>query len=643
MYPHLSSPLRLRNVTLRNRVVSSAHGTRLADGASDSQTERGVPSRRTMEYHLRRAEGGVGLIITEPTVVFPLDETWIAGWRPVVDALHERGVVVFAQLIYGGSQTTGRQQLRPVFAPSAIPWEPGGEVPRAMSERNIGQMVASFARAGELAVAAGFDGVEIHGAHGYLVHEFLSPLYNLRTDGYGGDVVARSRFAAELLSAVRSSIGDGPVLGIRLSGAERVPGGITTDDQIRTIGLIRSTVDYVSVSAGSYKALDSVIPSMYKPSVVNEPLAREIRRAHPDLTLFLAGRITSPADAEAVLAAGTVDATIMTRALVADPDLPRKAFEGRDEEIRHCMGANQGCWGRVRAGFHISCVLNPDTGREREAAALTRAQAPRKVLVVGGGPAGCEAARQAALRGHEVTLWERGGDLGGMIAVAARAPRREDFTEVARFYGQELRRLGVTVEFGREATGESVEEFAADAVILAIGGRPVTPTVPGAAENPYWASVVDALTMRFDPGQHAVVYSVSKNIDPMTVADLLAERGAHVTLVTPHARPGADVDDATFPAVMGRLQDRGVDVVTGSILDAIDGGAVRLRGAYGGSARTLPEPDTLILDLGWEPAEELSKLQAAISAPVQVIGDAFAARGLQAAVWDGSRAGRAVR
>jgi NADPH-dependent 2,4-dienoyl-CoA reductase/sulfur reductase-like enzyme len=230
-----------------------------------------------------------------------------------------------------------------------------------------------------------------------------------------------------------------------------------------------------------------------------------------------------------------------------------------------------------------------------------------------------------------------------MIAVAARAPRREDFTEVARFYGQELRRLGVAVEFGRDATGEAVEEFGADAVILAIGGRPVRPDVPGAAENPYWASVVDALTMQFDPGKQAVVYSVSKNIDPMTVADLLAERGAHVTLVTPHARPGADVDDATFPAVMGRLQDKGVDVVTGSLLDAIDDGAVRLRGAFGGSTRTLPEPDTLIVDVGWEPAEDLAKLQAAISAPVQVIGDAFAARGLQAAVWDGSRAGRAVK
>jgi 2,4-dienoyl-CoA reductase-like NADH-dependent reductase (Old Yellow Enzyme family) len=636
-YPRLFAGHRLRSTTLRNRIVSTAHGTNLAAGGRQSETHLGTPGDALREYHLRRARGGVGMIITEPAAVFPFQPEAIHGWAPVVEAVHGEGVVILDQLAYGGRQVSGAETLRPTYAPSALPWQPGGEYPREMSVEHIRLMVGSFAATARAAIDTGFDGVEVHGGHGYLVHGFLSPVSNRRDDDYGGDPVRRRRFALEVVAAVRDAIGDDHVLGIRLSAVEHVGGGIELEDTLATLAELTSAglIDYVNVSAGSYQAMHRIIPGMYGTRAQNALSARAVKDAFPDLTVLLAGRVVDPVDAEALLADGTTDLVAMTRALIADPDLPRKAHAGNRADIRFCMGINQGCWGRVRAGFAVGCVLNPEAGRERDLLPAPPRSGSR-MLVVGGGPGGGEAARRLALAGHDVTLWEAAPRLGGRTAVAARAPMRADLGEVARWFGHELDRLGVTVELGRHATAADVAAFDPAAVVLAVGAAPAAAPF---ALRPDALTLLDALDRDYSPIERVVIYSVSDRIDVLSVADRFASDGARVTLATPHGTVGTGVDDATRPEILGRLAAHDVTIVPSvSLVAGLD--EIVVASVFDGRETRLGQPDRLVVDLGWTPRLDLAReLAVALpDTPVELVGDCLAPRGIQAAVLDGARA-----
>jgi 2,4-dienoyl-CoA reductase-like NADH-dependent reductase (Old Yellow Enzyme family) len=632
--PLLQQPLEMRGVRIPNRVVSTAHGTLLAGGSGVSMSDRGVPGSRLARYHEARALGGAGLIITEPTVVFPYSERWMAGWRETVDRVTDAGAVIFNQLIYGGRGTSGAEHLRPPYAPSAIPAYPGADPPQEMGAKHIGMMVRSFAHAASEAARAGFRGVELHGAHGYLFHGFMSPHANHRTDTYGGPIGNRIRFPVEVLTACREAIGDDMVLGMRFSGEEELADGLHADESLEMIRLIAATglVDYISVSGGSDLAVDRMIPSMWRGRGVNVGLAAQLREMGVTTRILVTGRIVDPAMADQIIGDGHADLVGMTRALIADPEMPRKAFAGRLDDVRYCMGANEGCWGRVKQKYSVGCVLNPTVGAEA-APVKPKTEGVGRIAVVGGGPAGAEAARHLAARGYDVSVFEERTVLGGQIAIAAKAAGREDLTEVARWHGHELDRLGVPVHFGRSP---DLTDFTH--AVLATGSRPVMP--PDVEVD--WLTTEQAIDLTFDPGELVVIWSVSERIDPLSVAFHLEKvRGKRrIVVATPHELVSRRLDDSTRASVLGRLVGTDITVLPGVDLHREGSDKVTLAPRWGGQPQTFADIDTLVLDYGWEARPFDGPIPASLK--VSRVGDCLSPRGLQAAVWDGAKVGRSL-
>jgi thioredoxin reductase len=361
------------------------------------------------------------------------------------------------------------------------------------------------------------------------------------------------------------------------------------------------------------------------------------------LPVFLAGRINDPGLADQLVEQGSADMVAMTRSLIADPEMPNKAREGRTDDVRNCLGANQGCWGRVRQRYPIGCVYNPAAGRESEFAVTPITEKPRKMVVIGGGPAGCETARQAATAGHSVTVIEREAALGGNTLLAAMAPGREDFAEVSRWFTHELGRLGVEVRLGTEVTPEALSGLEADEVVLATGAVPIAPETPGLADCDYWLTLPDAMRLKFDPGKRAVIFTVSREIDILTLADKLASSGStQVTMLTPHDTFGRNVDESTIASVTQRLHAKNVQLVPYMDLAQISGRFVLAKNVFNDAVTTFDDIDTLVIDVGWSPRRDLesSVREAFPAATVTLVGDCLAPRGIQAAVWDGARAGR---
>jgi hypothetical protein len=508
-----------------------------------------------------------------------------------------------------------------------------------MSRAYIQTMIEAFASAGQRVAQSGFDGVEIHGANGYLVHEFMSPAANRRTDEYGGSVRNRARFAVEVTEAVRQAIPDAVILGMRLGAEEYIPDGLRLDETLEIIDRLMATgcLDYLSITAGSYGSLDRVVPGMYFTPGLNAELGKAVKQ-HVNIPVLLAGRITEPALADQLIADGCADMVGMARALIADPELPAKAAEGRLDDIRHCIGINQGCWARMRVRYPIGCVYNPEVGREEEFSNRKVASKPKSVLVIGGGPAGCEAARQFALDGHRVTLCEKGAALGGMTLIAAMAPGRADLSEVSRWYTHELSRLAVVVRLGLELTEQTLAGFAPDAVVLATGAKPTEPSIEG-LESTRWLTIPEALSFKFDAGKKVLIYTVSREIDPLTVADKLSDlEGRTVILATPHDAVGRNVDDSTILSITRRLAMERVQIIPHVQLSAVDGDNIVLSNVFSNARTIVEEVWTLILDYGWESVRHLEDpLRTQYpEMPVIRVGDCLAPRGLQAAVWDGA-------
>ena len=440
MFEHLLSPLQVGRLALPNRVLITAHATNYVDG-------NGLPDERAVHYYAERTRGGAGLMVTGASSVHPSsprvrgvinahDPQVVGAWRAIADAVHVHGGHVLVMLTHMGR--VGRMpDMRPLVAPS--PLMDGSfrqAVPHALSDREIGELVEAFAEAAVRVCQSGMDGIELQGAHGYLIAQFLSPLSNRRTDRYGGDLAGRMRFCLEVVDAVRRAAGSGATVGIRLSADELVPGGLGLDESRAIVRRLEASgqLDFVDVSAGTDSDLMSLaehIPSMYFPPANLVRFAAAIKPV-TRLPVFCAGAIRDPAVAEEIVASGKADMVGMTRAHIADPHVVRKLREGRSEDIRRCIGCMQACLEALANGLPIGCVYNPVTGREGEWATIEPASRSRRVVVVGGGPAGLEAARVAALRGHRVVLLEASKMLGGQLHLAARLPKRENFLEPRR-------------------------------------------------------------------------------------------------------------------------------------------------------------------------------------------------------------------
>ena len=468
-FEHVLAPIEIAGCRIRNRVARTAHVTGLA---------RGGIGEAFVAFHEARARGEVGLTILEISSVHPsspadlagYDDRILEGYARLLPRVRALGMRVFQQLWHGGHHTPP-QDGGPPWSASEVPSAVLGLVPHAMSRGEIDEVVRGFAAAARRCRDAGVDGVELHFAHGYLVGQFLSPLTNRRDDAYGGSPGNRMRLAREVLAAVRAAVGPNYPVGVRLSAEEGAPGGIAVEDSIETARALEATgeLDFLDVSLGSYLAFHKVIGAMDEPHGYELPLAERVTRAVRVPTL-VTGRITSLAEADAIVAAGRADLVSLVRATLADPDLVRKSRAGRAAEVRPCIGCNQGCVGGLQGlPGRVGCIGNPRAGNETTVPEVEPAAKPLRVLVAGGGPAGLEAARTAALRGHRVVLHEAGAATGGQLRVARRAPHRGEIGEIADWLDAEIRRLGVEVRLDSRVDRAQVEREAPDAVIVATG------------------------------------------------------------------------------------------------------------------------------------------------------------------------------
>jgi mycofactocin system FadH/OYE family oxidoreductase 2 len=542
-YPHLLSPLRLGPLTLRNRVVFSAHLTNYA--------QDGKPSEQHAAYYAARAAGGAGLIITEEhsthitdwpyeKLIHGFDPAVIPGYLRITDAVHAHGVPILAQLNHNGGQASSMYSRLPVWAPSPLADPLFREVPKALELHEIRAVVDGYALVAEHCVAGGFDGVELQCSHSSIVRGFLSPATNARTDGYGGLLENRARLLLEIVAAVRSVLGPTKALGVRLCGDELIEGGTTIEEAVAVARLVEATgqVDYINTSIGVATAtLYMIEASMQVPPGYAMFIPSAIREA-VSIPVVGVGRFKDPTQAERALAAGQADLIGVVRGQIADPDFVRKARSGSAQDIRTCLSCNQECVGRMGLNRWLGCIENPRTGRESVTLPMPTRRAQR-VLVVGGGPAGLQAAVTAAERGHHVTLFEKADRLGGQVPVAASVPSRAEFLDITRNLVSAAQRSGVDVKLQHAATADEVLAEAPDAVIIATGAVPARPWWAGDLEQV--VDVRDVLEGRVAPRGRVLVIDELGFHQATSVAELLADRGCFVEVATPGMVVGQDL------------------------------------------------------------------------------------------------------
>jgi 2,4-dienoyl-CoA reductase-like NADH-dependent reductase (Old Yellow Enzyme family)/thioredoxin reductase len=571
-FPHLFQPGRIRGMEVPNRIIGSPMERNYC-------TAEGRVTQRYVDYLEARARGGVGLMYTEATYVDPrgkgrvyqmglYDDDLVPDFARLVAAVHRHGGRVGPELNYGGRVVHPEVSGLESRAPSAVAYAgAGGAVPRPLDLEAIEEIVARFAAAARRAAEAGCDFVGIHGAHGYLLSQFLSPFCNRRDDAYGGDLERRMRFPLEVVAAVRKAVGDAMPLLFRISGDEHQDNGLTLADVCAIAPrLAAAGIDLIDVSAGMYETNWWITQPMEMPQGVLAPLAREIRR-HVDVPVSVSGRLTDPSVAEHLLESGASDFVTLGRALHADPEFPVKARDGRLAEICTCVACNQGCSDMHARGLPIVCLVNTTSGREREYA-IRRAPSPQRVVVAGGGPAGLEAARILALRGHRVTLFERDGEPGGQLLLSRLLPGREELAGHLPWLVSEILRAGVRLELGVEATADTVLAERPDAIVVATGSTPGLPPIPGIARSP----VVDPYeVLRRPQGGTGRALVIGGGIRGVGVARVLAQRDVDVVLVEPGHELASDIARRSRRFQASALAQRpNVAVHLGTTVEALD-------------------------------------------------------------------------
>lgn len=644
-FERIMEPIRVAGLKIENRILMPAMHMNMAPG--------GMMTDGLIDFYEERAKArpGPGLMILggcyaehrglgTPSMVGISDDRFIPGLTRFTERMHRHGQAVGAQLYHAGryvfSMLTGEQGV----APSAVMSRFNKEMPRALSTAEVEGVVENFGAAAGRAREAGFDAVELIGNGGYLLNQFLSPIVNLREDRYGGDINGRMTFMREVLAAMREAVGDDFPIILRLSGSDFVDGSHTLDEARAVAAEAeRYGADMISVTGGWHETRVPQI-TMNVPRGAFVYLAEGIKSAVDQVPVACCNRVNSPELAEQILSLGRADLVGMARGFLADPQILQKAVEGRGDEIATCIGCTQGCFDHVMFLKPISCTVNPRANIERETC-VTPAESPRKVLVVGGGPAGMQVAVTAAERGHDTCLWEKSDRLGGQLNLAAVPPGREEWSEVVRYFTARLKATGVDLQLSREADFASISRHAPDVLIIATGAYQAVPAIEG-IEGPNVLYAWDLLSGEVEAGVDFAgrrVLVVGGGAVGIETGTMLADLGAVVTVVEALGRIGNDIGPSSRWTILQDAAGAGVETVIGCDITAIrEGGAV---GRVDGTEEFF-KADKVIIATGSKANDRLAKELAERKngrLEVIAIGDCLDPRKAFDAIHEGFRTG----
>ncbi len=642
-FSKLLSKLNVRDLELPNRIIFGSHPTNFA--------KNNLISEQHVAYYRERAKGGAGMLVLEEQLVHPSDlpyekalfgyrEEIIPGYRQVSEAVHAYGSLVVAQLNHSGMQSEGSTSMRELWAPSAVPDVVSREVPKALETEDIKEVIAGFAKAAGYADAGGIDGIEINAGQFSLLRQFISPLTNQRRDDYGGDLSNRLRLTVEVLLAVRKALGQGKLVGLKLCGDEFAPwAGLTPDDAVKIAAELEqfNLLDYITVTVGSLFSLHLYQAPFYAEEGLAADVAGKIRQK-VRLPVFAEGRIHRPQYAAGLVEQGVVDGVCMNRALICDPELPAKLAADREDEVRECLSCNQGCLVRRSMGKPLACMLNPLAGVEAGESKLTPSHAARvkKVLVVGGGPGGMEAAVTAANRGHRVSLWEAGPDLGGDFLAMGTA----GVSRVLAYWQTELSEVGVWVVKGKPGTPEGILADKPDVLVLATGARSAGPAFSGV--NVRQIPAREALTP-VEQGKTVLLWDEIGDQVMARVAERLVAAGNKLYLVTPDFFAGNKLAQTMELSFWNqRVMVPSTEIFTSHKLREINGNTAVIENIFSGITAALPDIDLLVYNSWPKPEDSLYTALKDRVREIYRIGDCLAPRGIGAAIREGYTVGRSI-
>ena len=645
-YPLSRQPIRVGRTELRNRLFVPAHTTNFG--------VRHMPSERHVEYHRARARGGASLIIFEsirvareslgrPQGVAGYDRDSIPAFARCAEAIHAEGAKLFGQVIHLGRQIEGDWERTASFGPSAVRWSPTGSPPHVMNEDDMAGVIEAHVVTSKNVLEAGMDGFEVHLGHGHLLQQFLSPASNVRTDRYGGSEENRLRFPVAVLKAVRAAVGPDVTVGIRFSGDEFVPGGLALEDSLSMLPKIFAAVplDFINVSHSAYHmsySLATQFADMHFDAAPFRRISREIRRvlreSGHEAPVMAVGKYRSVAEAEESIAGGVADMVGFARGHIADPDLVAKSFAGREDEVRSCIGCNQGCAQMLEKNLAITCMVNATVGREADWTARPASKSKR-VVVVGGGPAGLEAAATAAELGHKVTLIEREKEAGGQLMWIRKMPARHDFLGLLAQQLARCARSGVEMKLGTAAAVGAVRALSPDAVVLATGSTPQRFALPSAL------TLEQALAAPEKLGRRVAFHDLTGEFASLGAIEHFAELGLSVTVFTAVSGFAWRTTIYSSLAARKRLRDRHVRIAPLRAVKDFSGGELSVEDVSTGEMEKHPFDSLVVAQYNQADDRLYAPLREA-GFEVHLIGDCRAPRTALEAVYEGHAAARAL-
>ncbi len=654
-YNNLFQPLELRHRRLDNRIVFGAHTANMSD--------LGLPSDRHRGYYEERAIGGAAMIVVEPMPVHPTavltrgnfrhcDDEVIPHFRRITDAVHAHGTTILQQLYHVGMHGDSDLSFMPHWGPSGLPSYHDSDGSHAMRESEIIEVIECFANAAKRCQAAGFDGVDLFAAYHSLLDQFWTPWSNQRDDRWGGSLENRCRLSLSIVNSIREACGEDFIIGMSTGYADNTPFVMTLEDFQEVISLhdASGNLDYVSCGSGNYVDYERVMPTFVHAEKQGVPLAAALKQVVKHAKVTAESHIRTPENADYTIASGASDLVSIVRGQIADPHLVNKTREGREDDIRGCISCNQMCWGRRSRDYWISCLINPSAGREFEWGGdrFNRVDSPKKVLVVGGGPAGMEAARVAAERGHDVTLAEALGDLGGQFRLAGLAPRRGQITDLMSWYLRQFERLEVEVRYFTPMDENDILGFGADEVVLATGSMPdglarqrwlpEAEALPGLDKGKIYACE-EVFRDQAELGDRVIVIDEGGNWRGTGTAWYLADKGHQVTIVTPDAMIGKELTRTTSDfQIRSALKKLGTEFVLESVVAHWHGDRAEVRSLLDGSTLEI-EASAIVTATTNTVFNDIELALADSDIRFHVIGDAAAPRQAPYAFHDGRKIG----